>query len=55
MSLGYARSAQLRGAGVDLVREGAHGDRDGDVFGAKNAQLVLPVETSRRDAVFVSQ
>jgi len=52
MSLGYAFSAQLRGAGIDLVGEGAHGDRDGGALDVEKAPLrrgaVVPIGTSRR-------
>jgi hypothetical protein len=33
----------------DLVREGAHRDRDGDVFRGKEGELVFPIDTRRRD------
>ncbi len=49
MSLGYARSVQLRGACIDLVRKDAHGNRDGDAFRGEKGELVFPIETSRRD------
>ena len=30
---------------IELVREDAHGNRDGDALGVEEAQLVLPIET----------
>jgi hypothetical protein len=36
----------------NLVREGAERDRDGDVFRCKEGELVLPVDTRRRDCRF---
>jgi hypothetical protein len=33
----------------DLVGEGAHRDRDGHVFRCKERELVLPINTRRRD------
>jgi hypothetical protein len=47
--LGFARSAQLRGALIELFWKRAYGNRDGDVFDAEKAELVLPMETGRRD------
>src|SRR5450755_1683161 len=38
----------LRGL-IDLVRKGAHRNRDGDVPGGEKSTLIFPVETSRRD------
>ena len=43
--LGYARSAQLRGALVELVGKDAYRERDGDVLGVEEVRLVLPIET----------
>src|SRR5580704_138023 len=40
---------------IDLLRVDAHGYRDLDVFGCEKRQFVFPVETSRRDPVFVNQ
>src|ERR1700722_6775743 len=34
---------------IDLVREGAHGDRDGDALDVEEGELVLPVQAGRRD------
>src|SRR5712664_2690291 len=36
-------------SGVDLIGINADGDRDGDVLGGEKSQLVLPIQTSRRD------
>jgi hypothetical protein len=30
---------------IELVRKGAHGNRDGDVFRAEKGELVFPIET----------
>ena len=30
---------------IELVRKGAHGNRDGDIFGAEKGELVFPIET----------
>jgi len=51
--LGYARSAQLRGAGIEFVREDAHGSRDRDALGAFGTEIpefapILPIETGAR-------
>ena len=35
---------------IDLIREDAHGNRDRNVLRGKKGQLVLPVQTSRRDS-----
>ena len=35
--------------GIDLDRKDAHSDRDRDVFGVEKSQLVLPIETCRRN------
>src|SRR5260370_25971437 len=34
---------------IELLRKGAHGSRDGDVFRSEKRQLALPIETRRRD------
>src|SRR4030095_9577863 len=34
---------------IDLVRKGAHRDRDDDVFRCKEGELVFPINTRRRD------
>src|SRR5207344_261526 len=34
---------------IELVRKGAHRDRDGDVFRGKEGELAFPIQTSRRD------
>ena len=49
MSLGYAFSAQLRGAAIDLVGKNADGNRDGDVLDGEEGEFVFPIQTSRRD------
>src|SRR5450432_745029 len=33
---------------IELVREDAHGHRDGDAFGVEIAELVLPIEPGTR-------
>jgi hypothetical protein len=35
---------------VDVIREDAHGHRDGDVLRGEESELVLPIETRRRDS-----
>jgi len=40
---------------IELVGEDADGERDGDGLGVEEVSLVLPVQTSRGDPVFVSQ
>lgn len=51
VSLGYARSDQFRGAGVEFVGEDAHGYRDGDAFGFEIAVAPkLPIEMRARNA-----
>ena len=35
---------------IELIREGAHGNRHGDVLDGGPAALVLPVQAPRRDA-----
>src|SRR5215207_5008141 len=34
---------------IDLIRKDAHGNRDRDVFRGEKGELVLPVETGRRN------
>src|SRR5688500_17953302 len=34
-------------AWIELVRKGAHGNRDGDVLDVEKAELVLPVDAGR--------
>jgi len=48
MSLGYARSAQLRRRWIEFVREDAHGNRDGDAFGIDKPEFVFPIEAGAR-------
>ena len=33
----------------ELIRKGAHGNRDGDAFGTEIRELILPIETGRRN------
>jgi hypothetical protein len=39
---------------VDLVRKDAHRYRDGDALRVEEADRIFPIETSRRDPVFVN-
>src|SRR5262245_30410966 len=34
---------------VELIRKGAHGNRDGDSFRGEKGQLAFPIQPSRRD------
>src|SRR5260221_3790396 len=34
---------------IELIGKGAHGNRDGDVLRGEKGELVLPIETRRRD------
>jgi hypothetical protein len=34
---------------VEFVREDAHGNRNGDTLGSEKGELILPIETSRRN------
>src|SRR5689334_8212910 len=36
--------------GIDLIRKDAHSNRNGDMFGVEEHQLVFPIETSRRNS-----